>query len=1632
MKKKLLLLFLLFFVLLFTFAFNRSTFASGDPYIELDLSSYECIDSSNPDFDSWCWGYCAKIDFSIVNKPSGLFRVPNLERYYDQISKFHVKSNDEVYSVYKVAVNSSIVTIYFSTNDYDLSSCPDNLSVMIDPGIIEISSWEYYEKYVKTSNYVVDWISFSDLNINDEIHLGDKIYKSGYEGYFSLEWYRGYDMKSVRIKIPYDIPWTFSFEDADLSEWGWDTTVDDLPTDAEKFVIEQSWGPEEYKIVAVYTHEHDFLDDYYIDPRDKSTAICYCESTVGQCDYPWIAVKLTQKADGSGFEPVVTDAWDGSLTWGEVFGDATYTIKYALKGTDTWLDAPNEEGSWVVECVLGDDKITLTQETTVSKYNLSVVCGTTNNGIYAGIYPGTKVTIIAGEYEGKMFDGWYILDGDQKTLLEKDNSTYTFEMPTKDIVILAEFKQCYPLIISNGVIMTGSPQKVGDTVAISAPASPDEGLYFHHWQIVGSTLTNEQINAASFDFTMPDNTATLTAVYIRKMNITVNGGTISSGDSKYFAGETATIEVNAADNDKKFISWSVNGITLSEEVLKNREITFTVPENDVTFTPNYEYSHSVNVTGGSANGLNANNKAFAGSTVTITANEKDNDKKFASWIVEGLTLSEEDLKKSTISFEMPETNVYFSVNYEYSHIVNITGGAATAGLNASKKAFAGDSVTIVASDDTADKRFKNWVATGISLNESELGNKELTFVMPSNDISFSTDNYSSYTVSVVGGTIVSGAINGKAFAGDTITIQATTPEVGSFKKWVSNDVNFDNNLSSTASFVMTEKQVSITVEYCNIPVVAPTAGTSTYTYDGMDWEYEFADEGDKKAYKVSGNIQRNAGTYEVTVSLIDKENTVWSDDGTTIDKKYSFFIDYMRIPKPSGDPRTFVENGKVQTYHVVMYLDGCAYDFNGKFYNITGNKQSAKGTYQVKVKPLDNYAWEDDEDGREELIFDFVIRGDSSTTCPTNPYIYYFASAGNEDIELVNVVYVDYWEMNKEDPTLEKKPLSSYCTPYIVDAPEGWTYKCYVCDTPSRAGARPFDEVDISELKSGTSFCVYAVFSKPGCDDYYTPITQESILYTESHGFKVLSIKQFEEEIFTGYELHGEYPVLIPVKTYGTSYYYETYKSRVFGVTQIKDVINEVINELEKGYECVQFINFDDYSVAMYDSGSIKGLKALQAKLLSSKISTKQAYFRLLSTGRTNDEFGLDYVAREYPSYIDDSHPILKESISELPILSLCGEQQLTKLNEYFLSDELTNLVSLNNPDLSSISQEKIDVTFIYSVNPDNPTEVNYKTVQLEPGSLIEGYEIPEIPGYVFRGWYYLQSERKESNSETIGQTIDPNKNPEEIDMLGEMTKWNEVEDKVSHNIILYACWGRENSISNLTLANWTYGSTPNIPTANSVCGQIVYTYSTEEDGVYTDTVPQNAGTYYVKAEVFESNEFTGACEKLAFVIEKATYDLSNAKWNYTEAFSYDGESKTVELIGLPDGVTVKEYTGNTATDVGEYTASVVFDYDTINYNIVTFESLNWAITEANKHCTAVHTLLIIVFAIGTGLVVLFTFFKKNKELAIISSGSALFMSIILGIFAGCAACRVFMILNIVLFALGCGYNLYVMLKKKA
>ena len=142
------------------------------------------------------------------------------------------------------------------------------------------------------------------------------------------------------------------------------------------------------------------------------------------------------------------------------------------------------------------------------------------------------------------------------------------------------------------------------------------------------------------------------------------------------------------------------------------------------------------------------------------------------------------------------------------------------------------------------------------------------------------------------------------------------------------------------------------------------------------------------------------------------------------------------------------------------------------------------------------------------------------------------------------------------------------------------------------------------------------------------------------------------------------------------------------------------------------------------------------------------------------------------------------------------------------------------------------------------------------------------------------------------------------------------------------------------------------------------FTYDGEEKSVQLAGLPDNvsviysgsaatgAGDYEAMAQIeaddpvnYETPEPVRGCW---WKIRKAQYDMSGAEWAYSDDIIYNGEEKTVKLVGLPEGVKVEVYRGNTAIDAGTYMAEAILDYSNKEKKKINTSAVRWDYDPSN------------------------------------------------------------------------------------
>ena len=301
-----------------------------------------------------------------------------------------------------------------------------------------------------------------------------------------------------------------------------------------------------------------------------------------------------------------------------------------------------------------------------------------------------------------------------------------------------------------------------------------------------------------------------TEVKIGLNSVTVTGGT---GSGKYRAGASVTVKASVPAGSA-FVKWSFTGIPLATAETLKEEITFAMPDNDVTLTATFEeIIYNVTVTNGTASATTAKYMT----EITVTADSPEEDKMFDKWEVTGLVIDSAELLKKEITFNMPAGDVSFTAKYKpvekYEVVVNGgTGGGVY---------IVGSSVTVTADTPKEGKVFDKWTAEGVELSGAT--SETVEFIMPSGNVTL-TANYRnaeeapSYSFNVTGGTG-----SGGYKEGETVLAFAVVPQGKEFVKWIvkSGNVTLTEAANGSVSFVMPSGDVEIEAVFKDKPAEDP-------------------------------------------------------------------------------------------------------------------------------------------------------------------------------------------------------------------------------------------------------------------------------------------------------------------------------------------------------------------------------------------------------------------------------------------------------------------------------------------------------------------------------------------------------------------------------------------------------------------------------------------------------------------------------------------------------------------------------------------------------------------------------------------------------------------------------------------
>ena len=438
----------------------------------------------------------------------------------------------------------------------------------------------------------------------------------------------------------------------------------------------------------------------------------------------------------------------------------------------------------------------------------------------------------------------------------------------------------YTLTLPDGVTATtGGTQDTkfyaGESVTVTAPADTETNK-FKQWT-GGDNIKNADQNwqnKPSFSFTMPAGNVTLEASYntITKYDVKVNGGTIGGETGKttgsFEPGDEVTVVFDDSnDIAKQFKQWkstetepdapAVGWTSANNKTSKT--FTFKMPAGKVELEAEYKTVYNVSVDEGrgsfTVNGA-ARTQALEGETVTVKTSDAffNDHRQFNGWSLSGdsaqmVEPSENWENSETFTFTMPAGNVSLKADYKQLYDLAVKGGTIEdeSGSTDSGVYLPGTQVTVHFTESTdIAKQFKQWTYEGTRPEapegtgseggwDSSKEKKDITFTMPTGDVSLKAEYKTAYTLTVDGGKgtiLVNGVAGNRALAGDEITVTETgSDKYHLFNSWqltsstalVSPSENWQTSKEFT--FTMPAGDVSLKADYKQLYNLTVTGGT---------------------------------------------------------------------------------------------------------------------------------------------------------------------------------------------------------------------------------------------------------------------------------------------------------------------------------------------------------------------------------------------------------------------------------------------------------------------------------------------------------------------------------------------------------------------------------------------------------------------------------------------------------------------------------------------------------------------------------------------------------------------------------------------------------------------------------------
>ena len=454
---------------------------------------------------------------------------------------------------------------------------------------------------------------------------------------------------------------------------------------------------------------------------------------------------------------------------------------------------------------------------------------------------GTELVATAPEKDGYTFTGWEVAG--LPTDVDTTKATISFTMPANKVTLKAQYKKNTYTLTVDGV---DEQRDFEENVTVTA--QPVEGKTFTGWEVTGLPA-DVDTTKATISFTMPANNVTLKAQYTenapKTYKLDVTDAKVTLKDGSDVADLTAVrvgTELVATAPEKDgytFTGWEVAGLPTDVDTTK-ATISFTMPANNVTLTPQYKKNtYTLTVDG-------KDEPRVFDEDVTVIAQPVEG-KTFTGWKVTGLP-TDVDTSKATITFKMPANKVTLKAEYTENapktYKLDVTDAKVTLkdGSDVADLTAVRVGTELVATAPEKDGyTFTGWEVTGLPA-DVDTTKATISFKMPANNVTLKAQ----YTEIVPEKYTVTMGDEDTDYAVDAdVSIAAPEKDGYTFTGWDAVGVpEGTDTTSETISFKMPANNVTLKPQY--------EKNTYTLTVDGKDEQRTFDEEVTVTAPKKDG------------------------------------------------------------------------------------------------------------------------------------------------------------------------------------------------------------------------------------------------------------------------------------------------------------------------------------------------------------------------------------------------------------------------------------------------------------------------------------------------------------------------------------------------------------------------------------------------------------------------------------------------------------------------------------------------------------------------------------------------------------------------------------------------------------